>query len=201
MAPVQQKPMTWEEYLAWEARQELRYEFIDGAVYAMNGGTLAHGAIGANIREELSRQLKGGPCRRDGPTTKVQTGTGNGRYPDALVDCGPFVPDAMQAQQPTIVFEVLSQSTTWKDQNTKFADYDATPTIQHYAIVFQDEICVMVYSRPAGGHFERPPTQQLRSRSDVWHVPGFGIALPLSAVYDGLNFDEPGRAVARAATP
>jgi hypothetical protein len=81
-------------------------------------------------------------------------GTGNARYPDALIDCGRFVPSAIQAQEPTVVFEVPSKSTAWIDQNLKLRDYDATQTIMHYVLISQDEPRVMVYTRGDDGRLD-----------------------------------------------
>ncbi len=39
------RPMTLDEFLAWENRQELRYEFDGFQPIAMTGGTAAHAAI------------------------------------------------------------------------------------------------------------------------------------------------------------
>jgi len=47
--------MTVEQYLAWETQQEVRYEYVDGAVFAMTGGAIPD-AIGmefVNFREEI----------------------------------------------------------------------------------------------------------------------------------------------------
>ena len=40
--PQYPQKMTAEEYLEWESKQELRYEYIDGEIFAMTGGTLPH---------------------------------------------------------------------------------------------------------------------------------------------------------------
>lgn len=185
MAQALRQPLTWDDYLAWEALQEFRYELVDGQVYAMGGGTLAHDMIESNLHTELRRQLRGTPCRRGGPNVKVQTGNGNGRYPDGLIDCGPFVPDAVQAQIPTAVFEILSRSTVWMDQNTKFDDYDATPSIKHYVLIFQDTVRVMVYARADNGWLDRVGASKFTDLNDVATLGG--ITLPLSALYDGLD--------------
>ena len=130
---MRQTSWTWEAYLDWEARQPIRYELVDGQVHAMGGGTAEHDTIGNNLRGELHTQLRGKPCRPHGPDLKVRAGghvvgldPRNGRYPDALIDCGPRVPGALYAQEPVAVFEVLSKSTGWIDQSLKLRDYDAT---------------------------------------------------------------------------
>ena len=143
---MRQTSWTWEAYLDWEARQPIRYELVDGQVHAMGGGTAEHDTIGNNLRAALHAQMRGKPCRPHGPDLKVRAGghvlgldPRNGRYPDALIDCGPRVPGALYAQEPVAVFEVLSKSTGWIDQSLKLRDYDATPTIRTYVLISQDE--------------------------------------------------------------
>jgi Uma2 family endonuclease len=45
MGISQRKPMTVEEFLDWERRQELRYEFDGFHAVAMTGGTANHAVI------------------------------------------------------------------------------------------------------------------------------------------------------------
>jgi Uma2 family endonuclease len=59
---------TWEAYLVWEGRQPIRYELVDGQVYAMGGGTAEHDTIGNNLRAALHTQMRGKPCRVHGTT-------------------------------------------------------------------------------------------------------------------------------------
>ncbi len=125
---------SWERYLEWEARQPVRYELVDGEARAMGGGTAEHDTIGNNLRAELRDQLRGKPCRVQGPDLKVKAGA-DGRYPDALIDCGVRMSGALVAQDPTAVFEVLSRSTAWIDQSLKLRDYDATSGIRHYVLI------------------------------------------------------------------
>jgi Uma2 family endonuclease len=174
---------TWDEYVTWEADQPGRYELIDGQVYAMGGGTAAHDRLANALRVEMSLQFRGGRNRPHGPDMKVQTGTGNGRYPDALIDCGPYVPDAVQAQQPVAVFEVLSRSTAWIDQGKKLRDYDATPGIEYYALVSQDEPRVMVYARNDLGRLDIRDAILLEDVGAILTLPKVNLSVPLSAIY------------------
>ena len=43
------RPMTLDEFLAWERRQELRYEFDGTRAVAMTGGTVEHSVIATNL--------------------------------------------------------------------------------------------------------------------------------------------------------
>lgn len=178
----------WDDYVAWEVAQPVRHELVDGQVHAMGGGTAAHDRIANALRVALAMRLRDGPCRPHGPDMKVQTGTGNGRYPDALIDCGPYRPEAFQAQEPVAVFEVLSRSTAWVDQGKKLRDYDATPGIKHYVLVSQDEPRVMVYTRNENGRLDIRDATLLEAVNTTLELPGAGISIPLAAIYDGLGF-------------
>ena len=184
---TRQASWTWEAYLEWEARQPIRYELVDGQVYAMGGGTADHDTIGNNLRAALHAQTRGTPCRSHGPDLKVRAGK-DGRYPDALIDCGPRVPGALQAQQPVVVFEVLSKSTGWIDQSLKLRDYDATPTIRTYVLISQDEKRAMVYTRDEDGRLGIQSAVLLEGADASVEIAEFGLVLPFSALYEGVAF-------------
>jgi Uma2 family endonuclease len=81
-------PHQWsvEDFLAFEAEESERYEFVDGVVRMMTGGSAAHSAIKGNVFAELRAALRGGGCRVDVDDLKVVTGTAV-MYPDVLVIC------------------------------------------------------------------------------------------------------------------
>src|ERR1700712_3592917 len=110
--------MTVAEFLDWEESQELRWEFDGFQPIAMTGGTLAHELIGGNIRTAMQNRLAGGGCRGVGPTPKNE-GAGRIRYPDAFVFCTPVPPRTTVIQDPVVVFEVLSESTSRTDRIEK----------------------------------------------------------------------------------
>ena len=57
-----------EEYLALERGSDVRYEYRDGEVFAMSGGTLWHDVVTANTHESLRDGLRGKPCLTATPT-------------------------------------------------------------------------------------------------------------------------------------
>jgi Uma2 family endonuclease len=183
---------TWEAYLEWEAHQPVRYELVDGKVHAMGGGTMDHDTIGNNLRAALHVQMRGKRCRVHGPDLKVRAGN-DGRYPDALIDCGVRVPGALYAQEPVAVFEVLSKSTAWIDQSLKLRDHDATPTIRTYVLISQDEQRALLYLRDADGRLGIQSALLLDGPAASIEIHELGVALPFSALYEGLDFplDQP----------
>jgi Uma2 family endonuclease len=177
---------TWEAYLEWEVRQPIRYELVDAEVYAMGGGTAEHDIIGNNLRAALHAQMRGKPCRSHGPDLKVKAGK-DGRYPDALIDCGSLVPGALHALEPVAVFEVLSKSTAWIDQGLKLRDYDATVSIRWYVLISQDERRAMLYTRDSDGRLGIRSAVLLEGADATIDIPDLSVALPFSALYEGLE--------------
>ena len=140
------KPMTLGQFLAWEERQELRYEFDGYEAVGMTGGTVAHEIIGGTLRALLREQLRGKPCRAAGPTLKVEV-AGRIRYPDAFVYCTAVPSNETVIREPVVVFEVLSPGTSRTVRIEKLREYQATESIQRYVILEQDSIAATVFTR------------------------------------------------------
>jgi Uma2 family endonuclease len=179
------QPMTLEQFLAWEDRQELRYEFDGFAPIAMTGGNFAHAAIQMNLMTALGTRLRGKPCRPVGSHLKILV-AGHIRYPDAFVVCAPVANAAKVVTEPVVVFEVLSPSTMHEDMFTKNAEYRATPSIQRYIVLQQIHIGALVFSRDG----DRWVDEVVVGAEGVLEMSEIGIEIPLSDIYADLTFDE-----------
>ena len=178
MSVALQKPITLTEFLAWEERQELRYEFDGFEPVAMTGGTIAHDQITFDLRTALAARLAGKPCRPLGPNVKI-IADGRARYPDALVVCRPVSPAATVADDPVVVFEVLSEGSSETDLIDKNREYRATPSIQRYVVLQQTHMAAIVFMRRQDGWLS-----EIVSGDDArLDLPEIGIAVPLHEVY------------------
>lgn len=178
--------LTKEEFLAWEERQELRYEFDGHKVTAMVGATQAHELIVANILFSMKLRLRGGPCRVFGSGMKIEA-AGSIRYPDATVACGPVQPRERLLTSPLIVFEVESDSTALLDQSVKNPEYEATPSIMRYVMLSQDSVAATVFARVDGvwaGSLATDPAKVLA-------MPEIGAEVPLGEFYEGVTLSVP----------
>lgn len=182
------KHWTWDEYLDWEQRQPWKHELVDGQVYAMVGSTSRHDVICNNLRAELRAALRGQRCRVQGPDLKVRAGD-NARYPDALIDCGNFAPDALLAQKPVAVFEVLSKSTAWIDQTLKLRDYERVDSVRYYVLISQDEAGVLVYVRDDAGRLGAQAAQLLDGLGNSLVLSDPDVTIPLDLLYEDIEFE------------
>jgi Uma2 family endonuclease len=176
-------PMTLTDFLAWEARQELRHEFDGKQAVAMAGGTAAHARIQRNLAIAIGTRLRGAPCEFLGSDFKIQV-QDKIRYPDGFVVCAPVPNNATIIHDPVVIFEVLSPSTASIDRTVKTREYIATPSVQRYVMIEQDRIATTIYVR-AGPEW----TVHILLNDAMLAMPEIGVELPLSELYEGLTFD------------
>ena len=173
------KPWTVEDFLAWEAQQPERYEFIDGRILARVGGSAAHATIKDNVTGALRARLRGTPCRALSEGLKVVTATAT-YYPDVVVTCTPLQPTDDRVAEPVAVLEVLSRTTADRDRSAKWVGYQEVASLQHYVLITQDHRRVEVYTRLQDGwnlQIVRPPVDRIA-------LPALGLELTLDEIYE-----------------
>ncbi|MEO8715339.1 MAG: Uma2 family endonuclease [Acetobacteraceae bacterium] len=178
------KAMTRDEFLAWERRQELRYEFDGFVPMAMTGGTVAHAIIQRNLITALTIRLRGKACQPFGSELKIAV-AGSIRYPDAFVLCSPIAPDAQIVDHPVVIFEILSRSTAMIDRVVKNQEYQDTPSVTRYVMLEQSRAVATMFERVDGdwiGHVVRGDA--------VLPMPEIGIEVPLAELYEAVEFPE-----------
>jgi Uma2 family endonuclease len=178
------KPMSLAEFLEWEERQELRYEFDGVEPSAMTGGSAAHADIQANLITAFRNRMRGMPCRFYGSDLKVLVADNSSRYPDGMVVCSPVAPNATAVRDPVVIFEVLSPSTAAKDRIVKAREYQATPSVKRYVMLEQDRIGATVLVRARDGW-----SALILKDDDALDMREIGLALPLAEFYEGLAFE------------
>jgi Uma2 family endonuclease len=150
--------MTYAEYLAFEAASETKHEFVNGELHAMAGGTIAHGALAAAVTIALGNALDGRRCRVLSSDVRVRVGaTGLATYPDLSVVCGHVETDPDDPHgvlNPSVIIEVLSDSTEAYDRGAKAAHYRRIPSLREYVLVSQREPLIEVHRRTERGTWE-----------------------------------------------
>jgi Uma2 family endonuclease len=178
------RPMSLDEFIAWENEQELKHEFDGVQVVAMVGGTSAHALIVRNLAIEIGGRLRGKPCQFYGSEMKIRF-VGSIRYPDGFVVCTPVPRNSTVVRDPVVIFEVLSTSTSNIDYGAKNREYAATPSVRRYVILEQDKIAGTMFERIDGdwvGHILAPDA--------MLRMPEIGLELPMAALYIDVPFAE-----------
>jgi Uma2 family endonuclease len=187
MALQRQHSTTVAEYFQLEEDDpEHRYEYIDGDVSMMAGGSLDHDLIKSNVQSILRTLLRGSSCRVYSSDAKVQLSATCYLYPDVTVTCNPQDHGKKQMiQQPRLVVEVLSPGTERRDRTTKMKLYRACPTIEEYILVNTRFPMIEVHRRENGKW-----TYNVFEENDEITVNSLNIAFPFADVYEDIDFAE-----------
>jgi Uma2 family endonuclease len=129
--------MTAADFLAWEARQETKHEFVQGEVFAMAGAGKAHVAVTLNTAFALRQHLRGTPCRVFASDTRLHLdAAGAYVYPDVVVTCSERdAGDPVAVREPTVLVEVLSFGTSAYDRGLKFTLYRELPSLREVVLI------------------------------------------------------------------
>src|SRR5579859_4211483 len=146
--PVQQH-MSFEQYLLLVRNSDRRYEYYDGEVYLMAGGSSNHATIALNFGVALDQALGDDSSCRPYVTDKlVRVAPTKTLIPDVVVSCD--LADHGESQiidSPVLVVEVLSRSTEMTDRFVKLALYQAKESIQEIIFISQIIQRVEIFSR------------------------------------------------------
>ena len=155
--------MTLEEYLAFEERSPIRFEYVAGEVYAMSGATLRHNLIIHNIYRHLYPSARARVCRVLVEAVKLHL-RDRIYYPDIIVACGAAAEVELIVEEPSLVVEVTSPSTRAIDRREKLDAYMKCPSLQVYLVVDQRRKHVIAYTRDGDGEWMR---DELQNEDDV----------------------------------
>ena len=146
-------PVSVADYLAQEEGSAIRHEYVAGEIHAMRGGSRAHIRISLNMATLLRSKLRGGPCQVFINDFKVRLEVGGAElfyYPDVVVSCHPAAIEKYFLRSPTLIVEVLSESTETIDRREKHTNYRQAPTLEEYVLVAQERREVTVFRRATG---------------------------------------------------
>ena len=126
-----------EQFLAWDAGQLLRHEFVRGAIFDMAGAEERHVTATGNVYVALRTHLRGTPCRTFITDMKLRVEAADCYfYPDVMVTCSAAdATDPHIKREPVLVVEVLSPGTAAYDRGDKFADYRRLVSLREYLLI------------------------------------------------------------------
>jgi len=180
--------MSVEEYLELDRNSlDARYEFIDGVVTMLAGGTANHSRICVNVVSQLHGALRGKPCQVFNSDLRVSISATRYIYPDISVSCDPRDQeqgDSDIIHYPRVVIEVLSPSTEAYDRGRKFGYYRACPTLQEYVLVDSQRQAIDLYRRQTENLWTFHPF----GPDDEVELKSINVHFPLASVYEDVTF-------------
>ncbi len=205
MGPPQAiKRYTPAEYYTLERAAEYKSDYFAGEIFAMAGGSTRHSLIKTNVSGSLWNRLRGKRCTPYDSDQRLKINSNGLRcYPDAAVYCGPLEYDSEDGQSetatnPTVIFEVLSKSTEAYDRGLKAEGYRTIESLKAYVLVSQDRPHVEIQERLPDGTWRLSWTAGLEG---VVRLPEIEVELPLSELYDRVDFAADTAPAPAAGTP
>lgn len=177
---------TFEDYLAWEAAQELRHEYLAGEVFAMTGARRNHVTVTVNLTAALRSLVRGTPCRVYASGMKLRIASADAAcYPDVYVSGNERDRRTdLFITHPLLIIEVLSPSTAAWDRGRKFDLYRQIDTLQEYALIDPELCSVDVFRRSATGDWGFQPFRD----DEAIALASLDCTLPMALVYEDVDF-------------
>ena len=153
--PLGQTRFDADAYLAWEAQQPAKSEYVEGEVFAMVGVRREHATVALNVGAALREHLRGTPCLPFISDMKLCVASADAFfYPDVMVTCDARDRRAdLFVEHPQLIVEVLSSSTAAYDRGGKFANYRQITELQEYVLIDIETRRVEVFRRQAGNEW------------------------------------------------
>lgn len=182
--------ITPQEYLIRERQASIKSEFYQGEIFAMGGGSANHSLIAANFVGEARNSLKGRPCAVFNSDLRVQVrSTGLYTYPDATIVCGELLFDDDHRDtllNPTVIVEVLSDSTEKYDRGKKSNHYRQIASLKELILIAQDRSHVERFTRQPNGDWLFHEQKELTAD---FELKSLGISIAISELYRGVKFE------------
>jgi Uma2 family endonuclease len=157
MSTAKRLHYSYGEYLRVLEHSDFKLEYCDGVIYAMAGGTVAHGQLAARAIIVIGSALGG--CRVFSSDVKVRVdATDLTTFPDASVVCGELLRSKLDANaitNPTLLVEVTSKSTEDYDRGDKLSHYKQLPSLRAVLFVSHRTKAITIVERTATGWSER----------------------------------------------
>jgi Uma2 family endonuclease len=191
MASLAKPRFTPQEYLAMERAADYKSEYVSGEIFAMARTSYKQAIIVANLLGEFRQQLRGGPCRAVANDLRVSVpATGAYTYPDVVIVCGQpqFGDEHLDTLlNPTVLMEVLSDSTEAFDRGGKFAHCRRLASLQEYVSITQSLMRIEHFVRDG----ERWVLTELNALGDTLELVSVNASVRLPDIYEDIDLTPP----------
>jgi Uma2 family endonuclease len=175
-----------EDYLAAEQDSPIKHEYRQGYAYAMAGASNTHVLITVNLATLLRSHVRSSSCRVYAADTKTHIQSINTYYyPDVIVSYDPRDHSFSNfLRYPSLIVEVLSDTTEAFDRGDKFADYRELEFLQEYVLVSQSLMRIEIFRRNADGQW----VLYTFEAQDPLHLASLDFSCPVVDVYEDVDF-------------
>lgn len=187
MSNLKLSRLSEQDYLTGESSSEIRYEYVDGEVFAMAGAGEAHNLIAGNVFALLRNFVRGSPCRVFISDMKLHVQTWKAYYyPDVMVTCDPTDDHSHCKDRPSLVVEVFSASTERTDRREKMLAYRTLSSLREYVLIATDKRQVEIYRRDEQNDWQLVINSQ---DEPLLLLESLGKSLTLDEIYEDVKLE------------
>ncbi len=186
--PVQK--MSLEEYLEFDYNSEGRFEYVNGDVIEMSGGSPEHALLSSQFSRVLGNKIAPKGCLVYSSDVKIKVPViTTYRYADVSALCGkPIYQDYFKQRllvNPTLIVEVLSPSTESYDKDKKFREYKSIESLKEYLLISQEEVLITLYTK----YNEKFWFQSQYEPGETLKLESLDCELNVDEIYAGITFE------------
>ena len=188
--PITSKQMTLEEYLEFDYNSEGRFEYFDGQVFELSGGSPEHALLSSQISYLLRRELLPKGCLVYSSDLKIKVPSlPPYRYADVTKLCGKPIYEQIGYVRclvnPVLLIEVLSPSTEKYDRSEKLIGYKSIPSFREYLLISQSQKLIIQYVK----HKRKFWLQTEYGAGEVFNLSSVDCELRVDEIYQGIIFE------------
>jgi Uma2 family endonuclease len=180
------------EYLEAEVLADEKHEYFDGNIVAMAGAREAHNRIVANLLRDMGAFLKGKTCDVFPSDLRVATPSSNSyMYPDVSIVCGDIQKKDGEfdtCTNPSVIIEIMTDSTREKDQGYKFFYYQQIPSVKEYILIDSLSCYVQTIQKQQDGLWKFETIEHISASVAINTI---GLTMPLADIYYRVLFAQP----------
>lgn len=180
--------ITVTDYLEIERKSALKHEYYYGEIFAMAGAKEIHNLIVSNLVAIFHSLFKNKSCVVYPSDMKVVVDQNTHyTYPDITIVCGKrnFLDNHTDSLlNPTIIIEVLSESTETYDRGKKFEAYRTIPSLTEYMLVSTDRKKVELFSKNTDSKWFLSES----GIDEIIHIPTLSVTIQLYDIYEKIDF-------------
>lgn len=185
MTAQPQKYYSEQEYLEIERDADYKSEYYNGEIFAMAGAGHNHNRIVENLTGECYIAFKGKSCRTYSSDQRIHIPeTGLYTYPDLLIVCdkNQYIDDKKDTiLNPTVIIEVLSESTEAYDRGQKFHFYRSITSLQEYVLINSRSFAAEVFRKNEEGLWVL--ASEAYNLNNTLEIASVGLKLSMTDIY------------------
>jgi Uma2 family endonuclease len=181
---------TAEEYLELEEASLEKNEFYKGEIFAMAGASIPHNEIVANTLVDIGSYLKDKKCRIYPSDLRIHSIANSlYTYPDLSIICNEIETIGKRKNtvtNPTVLIEVLSETTQDYDRGAKFKLYRDIESLKEYILISSLETLVEKYDKQTDGSWV---LHEYKNETDTFRITSIDLLITLKDLYRNVDFE------------